>query len=206
MLSVDARIALAPETTYRQLIAHDAACRAEAGGHASEGGRVVVKPALVLLVIAVMLPIMALHTITTRLVVTFAAAWSVVVAIQIVLAAALIASAPARAVSFGRAFDLWFAGHLPYNAWMLLLPITTSLAKGHAIDALAVTFAGPVVWSAFIGSAFCRTVLGATSAGARRRTAVHIIVMLAVTLTLAVWAAGGVDAITSYMQRLPGRY
>ena len=197
MLSLDARIALAPETTYRELVGRNAP---------ATRWLVIARPALVLLVIAVMLPIMALHMITAGLVLTFAAAWSVVLAIQIVMATAMIASAPARAVGFGRALDLWFAGHLPYNAWVVLMPITTSLAQGHALDAIAVTFAGAVVWSAFISSAFCRTVLGAPPAVARRRTAIHLIVMLAVALTLAVWAAGGVDAITSYIQRLPRQY
>lgn len=197
MLSVDARVAFAPEATYRQLVAQEAP---------SSGWRALGRPALVLLLIAVILPIMAVREITASLVLTSAAAWSVVVAIQIAIAVVVIASAPARKVGFGRALELWFAGHVPYSAWILLLPFVTSIPGVQALDAMAVTVLVPIIWTTFIVTAFCRAVLGATPAGARKRAALQQTMALTTIVVLALWAAGGVDAVVSYTMRLLGRY
>ena len=197
MVSIDTRVALAPDATYRQLVAQ---------GAPSSQWRALARSVLVLLVIAVIVPIMAVRQITASLVLTSAAAWSVVIAIQIAIAVVVIASAPARKVAFARAFELWFAGHVPYSAWILLLPFVTSIPGVQALDAMAVTVLVPIIWTTFIVTAFCRAVLGATPAGARWRAALQQTMALTTLVTLALWAAGGVDAVVSYTMRLLGRY
>ena len=103
MFSSDTRVALRPEVTYLELI----------GEPAPPSWQAVGRPMLVLLVVVVGLSVAAVHQITLKLLVTTAVAWSAIVAIQLAIGAALIASAPSRRVGFVRAVDLWFAGHLP---------------------------------------------------------------------------------------------
>jgi hypothetical protein len=197
VLSINAQVALAPEGTYRRLVAEPARVR---WWHA------LARPALVLLVMAVALPVMAVRTITVQLVFVSAAAWSLVVLVQIAMALPTIAWAPGRTVSVPRALDLWFAGHLPYSAWILLLPVITSIRPDlPALNMMAITFAVPTVWTTFIITAFCRRVLGAMPAGARWRAALHQVVSIAVVVTLALWAAGGLASVTSYILRMLGR-
>lgn len=194
MFSNDARVALAPETTYRALIAQTTL----------PAWRALVRPALVLLVLAVSLPITAVHTITLDLVVRSAAVFSAIVVVQLAIGTIVIASAPARPVSFARAIDLWFTGHLPYNLWALLLPFVTAAHFGPADsphELMAISIVAPFVWTAFIVGAFCRVVLDVPRDGARRRVVLHMAMVLVAGGALATWAAGGVGALSSYMLR-----
>src|SRR5215813_11787651 len=111
MFSTDVQLAFSPSATYRRLIAQNRPTR---------WWRALARPALVLLLVAVVVPMMATDRITAGLVLTSGVAWSPVVAIQMAIAAAFVA--PARGVGFWRAMDLWFAGHVPYSLWTLLLP------------------------------------------------------------------------------------
>ena len=191
MLSPEIRIARAPETAYAQLVAERAGL---------PWWQALGRPFAVLIAIAVIIPITALHLITATLVLTVAASWSVAVVFQCAGALLLIAAAPARRVSVARAFDLWFAGHLPYNAWLLLLPFVTSLTA-HSLDIILLTLLVPVVWSPFVVAAFCRTVLGAGRSQARRLTAVHQTIVVSTMVALVLWDAGGIDNILGYLAR-----
>ena len=194
MFSTDARVAFAPETTYRALIAQTTL----------QPWRALLRPALVLLVLAVSLPITAVHNITFDLVLRTAAMFSLIVLVQLAIGAVVIATAPARPVSFSRALDLWFAGHLPYTLWILFLPLVMTVPIGPADsphELMGVSVIAPLVWTAFIVGAFCRVVLGATPARARRRVMLHMAMVLIVGVALAAWAAGGVAALSSYMLR-----
>jgi len=192
MLSINARVALAPEDTYRQLVSEVTQPR---------WWQALARPALVLLALAVVVPIMAAGAVTASLVLTSAVAWSAVLLIQIAAALVTIGSAASRRVGLTRALDLWFAGHLPYTAWILLLPLITASHTIWPLDAIAVTFIVPTVWTTFIATAYCRTVLGTTAGGARSRVAAHQVVTLTVTAALTLWAAGGIDAVASYLLR-----
>ena len=191
MLSPDARVALHPESTYRQLIAEAP----------PPVWRVLVRPALVLLVIAVGLPTAAVHQVTLRLVLSTAAVWSVIVAIQAAIGSAVIAWPSRRRVGFVHALDLWFAGHLPYSVWILALPFVTALPVATPHELMLATVVVPAVWTEIIVSAFCREVLGLPPMAARRRTAAHLALALIVGGVLVVWAAGGPTAILSYAVR-----
>ncbi|HXD72542.1 MAG TPA: hypothetical protein VN628_02345 [Vicinamibacterales bacterium] len=163
------------------------------------------RPAIVLLVIAVALPIMAVRTITAGLVFFSAVYASLFVAVQIATAFATIVSAPGRKMGAARAFDLWFAGHVPYTAWILMLPFITAIPSAGPLDAMIVTLAVPALWSTFVMTAFCRNVLGDTPARARWRTAIHETVTLGALTAYGLWSAGGVDAVNSYVLRMAGR-
>ena len=191
MLSPDARVALHPEATYRQLIA-------EAGPPA---WRVLLRPALVLLVIAVGLPVAAVHQVTLDLLVTTAAAWFAIVLIQAAIGAAVIAWPSRRHVGFIHALDLWFAGHLPYSLWILALPVLYVVPLGTPHELMAASFVVPFVWTTTIVVAFCRVVLGLEPTAARRHAAVHLLLVVIVGSALVLWAAGGPAALLSYVVR-----
>jgi hypothetical protein len=181
-LSLDAQVAIAPEATYQQALTGRTPIRWWAALR---------RPALVLLVIAVMVPIMAVQRVTISLVATTAVSWSFVLAIQIVVAVGVIASAPARRVSMLRALDLWFAGHLPYSLWMLMMFAWMGTSTSSSLRLLVISALVPAVWTARIVSAFCRVVLGASRWGAVWRSIVHFVVSWAIGLTYVAWAAGG---------------
>lgn len=194
MFSTDVHVAFAPETTYRALIAQTTL----------PAWRALLRPALVLLVLAVSLPITAVHNITLDLVLRSAVMFSVIVLLQLGIGAVVIASASARRVSFARALDLWFAGHLPYNLLILFLPFVTAVPIGPADsphELMGLSAIAPLVWTPFIVAAFCRVVLGLTPSGARLRVILHMAMVFIVAAALVVWAAGGVAALSSYMLR-----
>jgi hypothetical protein len=191
VFSTDARVAFAPETTYRALITRTTI----------PAWRSLSRPALVLLVLAVGVPITAVHAITLDLMLRSAAVWSVIVLVQLAIGAVVIASAPARRVSFARAIDLWFAGHLPYSLLILSLPIVTAFPIATPHELMGIAIIVPLVWTTFVVAAFCRVVLGLTPTGARWRVALHFGLVLIVGSALTVWAAGGPAAILSYALR-----
>jgi hypothetical protein len=190
MFSTDVRLAFAPSATYRQLIAQNSPTR---------WWRALARPALVLVLIAVVVPMMATSQITARLVLTSAAAWSPVVVIQMAIAAIFVA--PARGVGFWRAIDLWFAGHVPYSLWILLLPFLTGSSALPPHDVMGVSMVAPLVWTSVITSAFFRTVLGMHPWAARRRAALHLAIVVIVVLALVLWAAGGIAGTLGYVVR-----
>ncbi len=181
--STEARLALAPDATYGRLLAEEAAV---------SWWRALRRPALVLLVIAVAVPIMAVQRVTVGLVLTAALSWSFVVAIQLLVGAVVVASAPARRIEIRRALDLWFAGSLPYSIWLLLAAAAMGSAQHAGSMALFIATAlVPSLWTTAIVAAFCRTVLRTSRAGARWRAALHFLVVWAIGLSYVAWAAGG---------------
>jgi len=185
VFSSELQVALAPAATYERLLS---SCGPAKAGHYVRSLRL---PAMVVLVIAVMAPIMAVQRVTIGLVATAALSWCFVVALQAIVALAVIASAPARKVATLDALDLWFAGHVPYSLWMLCaFGVMAAMTTGR--DRLLIASAVvPAIWTAFIVAAFCRTVLGATASGARWRAAAHFVAIWAITASYIAWAAGG---------------
>jgi hypothetical protein len=197
MLSPDARVAFKPEATYHALVTEAAPAPWLA----------LRRPALVLLVIAVSVSIASVHQITLSLLLTTAAAWGAILVIQIAIGAVVIASARARRVGFAHALDLWFAGHLPYSLWILMLPILTVVPVATPHEVMGLSIVVPLVWTTSIVSAFCRVVLGLSPAAARRRVALHLMLVMFVGGAVVVWAAGGPAALLSYgLRRLSGTW
>jgi len=191
MVSTDVQLAFAPDATYRQLLAQNRPIR---------WWRALARPALALLLIAVVVPMMVTHAITAGLVLTSAAAWGFVVAIQLAIGAIFVAPAPASGVAFWRAMDLWFAGHMPYSLWILLLPfLTSSAVPPH--DMIGVSILAPLVWTSVITSAFFRTVLGMDASTARRRAVFHLMIVVVIVSAVGLSAAGGIPATLGYVMR-----
>src|SRR5215471_11854026 len=183
MFSTDVQLALAPAATYGRLVAQNPSI---------PWWRALGRPTLVLLLIAVVVPMTATHEITAGLVLTSAVAWSFVVAIQMAIAAVFVA--PASGSGFWRSMDLWFAGHVPYSLWILLLPFLTSSPAVPPYDVLGVSMVAPLVWTSVITSAFFRTVLGKDASTARRLAVLHLVTVIIIVSALGLWAAGGTSA------------
>ena len=154
------------------------------------------RPLLVLIVMATAAPIMAVQRITLGLFASSIGSFGIVVLIQMVVGAALIASARSRRVALPRALDLWFAGHVPYSVWLLTIAAAFGIGPWASLDVLIALAAIPAAWTAVIVAAFCRHVLGSSRAGARWRATAHFIVMWAIAFELVALSAGGWFQIT----------
>jgi hypothetical protein len=180
--SDELRVALAPSAIYVELIAREGDITWVSALR---------RPAFVVLLIGTVVTIAATGRVTLQSVVLTAAAWSFAVVLQIGIGAAMIGSARRRRLSMARALDLWFAGHLPWSAWLLLVMASIRLVPFLPLEALLVTMILPMAWTAAIVTAYCRTVLGNAAGAARLRAAVHQAVTLALLLSFIAWSAGG---------------
>ena len=194
--SSEFRVAMAPDATYARLAK-------ERIGPIS-GWRMVRRPAMVLLVISTLVPIMAVQRVTLGLVATTAITGSFVVAIQLLIGAVFVAVAPGRRMGFRRALDLWFAGHLPYSLWMLVLFAAIASYGATSLGFIVVSAVLPAAWTAAIVSAFCRNVLGAQHTEARWRAAGHAVGAWVIGLTYVVWAAGGTAGPIGFIRHATG--
>ena len=171
-LPLDLRLAIAPLATYRQLVADP-----EPGSW----WRTIERLALVALIVGLCVTLSSARTVPLGLVLMGVLIWSFVPLLQMLAAIALSTIPSSRPVSLARALELLFIGHLPWSLWILIvsgLEGFTSKAFPQSLELLSLLI--PAVWTAVIVSAFCRVVLGCTSAVARRLTAGH----QAVTWTL----------------------
>jgi len=192
-LSEEWRIAIAPEKTYTALV-NDAAA----------SSRLLARLVLILLFMATIAAVIVTGRITVGLLVTAALSWSFVLVLQMLIGMLVIQSAPARRVGFARALDLWFASHLPYSLWLLMMATWLFVVASFPPFALALTVVVPAVWTGVISLAYCRAVLVASARGARRRVAVHqAIAWLCVAAYLA-FASGGLTSLIAYLSRQLG--
>jgi hypothetical protein len=68
---------------------------------------------------------------------------------------------------------------------------------------MGVSFLVPLAWTSVITSAFFQTVLGMDPSTARRRTSLHLVIVVVVASAFVLWASGGFWASASYIvQRL----
>jgi hypothetical protein len=181
VLSSELLVALAPQAGYQRFLSASLPSR----------WHVLRRLAVIVLVIAVMVPIMAVQRVTFGLVATAALSWSFAVVLQAIVGIGLIVSAPARTLGVLEALDLWFAGQLPYSLWIMVAFATMAMMPFGSLGVLIGSAIVPAIWTGFIASAFCRTVLGATASGARWRTGAHFVSIWAITLSYIAWAAGG---------------
>ena len=193
--SIDLRVALAPEATYRTLVERPAP---------TSWRCVCSRPLLTLIVLAVCLPLSATHTVTLKLITLTAVGWSFVLVVQFGLAMFTVGAARGRSVSLTRALELWFLGHVPYTAWLLVVPVL-SVTGAWMQPLLGLTFVVPVVWSTLVETAYCRAVLHSTPADARRRVALHQALMLAIVVAMVLWAVGGPNNLVAFGSRMAVR-
>jgi hypothetical protein len=160
------------------------------------------RPLIVTLVIGTAVPIMAVQRVTLGLLVSSALSFSFVVAIQMAVGAAIVATgggrpsgrpfnAASHRTSLPRALDLWFAGHVPYSLWLLTVAAVFASMPAASMDLLIALAVIPAIWTAVIVAAFCRRVLGTSRAGARWRAAVHFLVIWTIGFQLVALSAGG---------------
>ena len=187
-ISTEVQIAISPGSTYRALAADDE--------HVS-AWRMLRRPLVVALVIGIAVPIMAVQRVTLGLLVSSTISFGFMVAIQMAVGAALIATVPSKRLSMVRALDLWFAGHAPYSIWLLTVAAVFAASPWASLDGLIVLAAVPAVWTAFIVSAYCRNVLGTSRAGGRWRAALHFVVIWTIAFELIALSAGGWFQITA---------
>jgi hypothetical protein len=192
IFSTELRLAISPDSVYGELLGRDL--------HVT-WLQMLLRPAIVVLAIAIVIPMMTVHHVTLGLAATSALFWGPAVIVEIAAAACIIASASTRQVSMARAIDLWFAGHLPFSTWLLMLPIATYHSSIHPLEIIGFTATVPTIWTAFLVEAFCRTVLGTTPAGARWRAGIHLGAFVLVASVLFVISAGGSAAVFSYVLR-----
>jgi len=193
VFSTELQVALAPAATYQRLSgpAASSALRATDARKAGHYVRSLRRPAMVVLVIAVMVPIMAVQRVTLGLVATAALSWSFAVVLQAIVGIGVIVSAPARKLGVLEALDLWLAGHLPYSLWIMVAFATMAIMPFGSLGLLIGSAIVPAIWTGFIAAAFCRTVLGTTTSGARWRTGAHFVSIWAITSSYIAWASGG---------------
>lgn len=99
------------------------------------------------------------------------ASWSFVPLLQLMTGAALIASAPARRVSFPGSIELLFAAHGPWSLWLVAATLLQTINPNPYI--VVGSGAVPMLFTAVLLMAFGREVLGLTAREARWRVAAH---------------------------------
>jgi hypothetical protein len=182
LTSDELRVALAPSSTYRELLAREAGVT---------WLRALRRPAFVLLLIGITVSIAATGRVSLASIALTATAWSFAVVLQVAVGIAIIASSRSRRVSMPRALDLWFAGHLPWSAWLLLATAAIRLFPFLQVELFLLLMVLPMAWTAAIAAAYCRTVLGSGALESRLRAAAHQAVTLALLLSFIAWSAGG---------------
>jgi hypothetical protein len=179
-VSPELRIAVSPERTYRDLVRE-----------AAENDLLTVlrRPALVALITGTALAMAATGVLPGRLLLSTVICWSFAPLVQVIAAAAVIASVPRREIAMGRALDLLFAGHAPWSLWLLSFGAAAAWGPGDVVSAAALwTLPLPILWTAWILRAFFRSVLNTTPRGALVRTALHQGI---------IWTIGGAYVITA---------
>jgi hypothetical protein len=159
-ISDELRVMIAPRATYRRLCEEPR----------RPGMRALLRrPATMAVIIGGTITLTTAGALPPGLFVSSVLCWTVVPLAQLLVAAALIAVAGrGRAVPFAGAIDLFFVGHAPWSAWLLALGAvaTANLPIGlFGLPRVPLVFATalvPLVWTAIILFAFCRTVLAAT--------------------------------------------
>jgi hypothetical protein len=73
---------------------------------------------------------MAVQRITVALFASSIVSFGFVVLIQMAVGAGIIVSAGSRRASMTRALDLWFAGHVPYSLWLLVVAAAFAGCRG----------------------------------------------------------------------------
>ena len=179
--SDELRVALAPYTTFVDLCAREGDITWVSALR---------RPAFVTLLIGTVVTIAATGRVTLPSVALTAAAWSFAVLLQIGIGISMIGLAGTRRTSIARALDLWFAGHLPWSAWLLLAMASIRLFP-LPLEPLLFTMLVPMAWTAVICSAFFRAVLGTAAGAARLWSAAHQAITLTLLLSFIAWSAGG---------------
>jgi hypothetical protein len=155
----------APSGAYRSL----------ASGHRASLAGALKRPLLVAIILGTCVCIYAVHRVTLGLALSAVLTWSFAVVVQILAAAALVASSTRRTVSAPAAVDLFFMGHAPWSLWLIAVSAWAAwLPHPARMDYIVLaTAAIPIAWTAVIVLAFCREILNYAPRPAVIRTLFH---------------------------------
>lgn len=179
-MSPEIRLLVAPDATYAAL----ARARVEIGAI-----RALRRPLLVGVVIGVSMALSATRHVTPSLVVSTTVLWSVVVLGQAAIALAVIPRV--SAVSRTRAFDLFFASHLPWSLWLLFDAAWAPAMLGRPAVPLWFASVPPLVLTPRMIAAFFRQVCGMD----RRRAVIRTLLQQALSWGLLIALFGAAVAI-----------
>ena len=146
------------------------------------------RPLVAAIALGVSVAIAATGHVTPLLVLSVTACWSLAIAIQAAIALALIAGPAQRTVGLSRAFDLFFASHLPWSLWFLAAAAWVPSPLGRPLTPVLVAAVAPIVLTPRMIAAFFREVLEMDPRAARARTALHQGITWLAFLALAGWA------------------
>lgn len=150
------------------------------------------RPALYALLVGTCVAIAATGQASVGLVASTTASWCWVVLLQLVIALAMTRSSPARRkVSGARAFELWFAGHVPWTLWMLLLAPAIRTYPMLPVEEILFSMLVPIIWTFVIAGAFGRYVLGRSTATSFLLALIHQLAIIGLVLSYVAWSAGG---------------
>jgi hypothetical protein len=133
------------------------------------------RPLFLALIQGITISMVATHSVAAASVLAIALCWTLALAVQMLAAAALVASAPQRRVSTARAIDLLFMGHAPWTLWLLAwtVPMTWTYTVSGLPWIAVLTMVIPAALTARIVAAFARQVLRLEPRQARLRVAAH---------------------------------
>lgn len=152
------------------------------------------RPALLAVVIGASLTMSATGRADAPTLLSVTLYWSVVPAMQLLIALVLVRSASGRLVSMSRAIDLCFMANGPWSLWFVASAgwslFTLPLARPMAAVLLAAAIPG--AWTPVLMFSFCRTVLNDPAPRALRRTIAHqaaiwTIVVVAIAEAVQLW-------------------
>jgi hypothetical protein len=193
LMSEEWRVAVAPRETYAALVSDPGA-----------SSQLFARVALILLVFATIASTILTDRITIPLVATGTLSWSFVLVLQIAIGTLIILSAPTRRVSVVRALDLWFASHLPFSLWLLLIASWFGLAETFPPFVLVLSVVVPAIWTSLIAWAYCRVVLGVSVRGAQWRVALHQSMAWLCVIAFLIFASGGPTSLVISLARQIG--
>ena len=123
--------------------------------------------------IAACASVSATGRVTLALLASLSVSWLFVPLLQVLLAAGMVLSAPARRVSGLRATSLVLMGHAPWSLWLVAAALMTTFG-GYALYHEALLLAlEPMALTARLLHAFCLEVLGSSRRGALARVIAH---------------------------------
>jgi hypothetical protein len=179
----DFQVAVTPRASYARLVA------------ARHDGRwldALERPFLYALLVGTCVAIAATGQASFGLIASTTAAWSWVVVVQLVIALAMTrGSATGRTVSEPRAFELWFAGHVPWTLWMLVLAPAVRAYPALPLEEILFSMLAPIAWTSAIAAAYGRTVLGRSTVTSWLLAMIHPLAIVGVVLSYVAWSAGG---------------
>jgi len=148
------------------------------------------RPALLALLYGTVAAMASAGHVDVPLVVSTTLYWSFVPALQCLIAWALVASAPRRALPVPAAIDAFFTTSLPWTLWMLAFAGWSTagppIARSLNLPLLATII--PLLWTPRLIFNFCRRILGDDGRTALQRTLVHQAASWLLFITYYGWA------------------